>query len=388
MKNQKPKAQNPEISSDNETEVGGDVSNSVIVTGSGNVINVGGKKTPSDPSKKKTRQKTKTAHRFDTAIVVALIGFAGTIIAALLASPLSEKLFASVPVSTETATTSFTTTMSLVPSTSSPAINLALTSTNTMEPGLIPTETIPVASALLPTQITDTTGMPMILVTEGAFTMGSNDYSANEKPVHSVSLDSFYIDKYEVTNRYYNLCVLNGMCLPPAKRSSYSRKNYFGDSLYDGYPVIYVTWEMAATYCEWRNARLPSEAEWEKSARGTDGRVYPWGDTIEDTDANYNGLVGDTETVGRHFSGISSYGLFDMAGNVQEWVSDWYQMDYYSIFNNIALNPLGPLTGNERMVRGGSWDAGKNFIRTTYRGKSSPTISYYNIGFRCAKDAP
>lgn len=226
----------------------------------------------------------------------------------------------------------------------------------------------------------------MALVPEGKFTMGSADNFADEKPAHLVSLNPYYIDKYEVTNRNYNLCVQNGECLPPKKRSSKTQTSYFGNLEFDNYPVIYVTWDMAQKYCQWRDARLPSEAEWEKAARGAAGRIYPWGDTIKNTEANYNGLVGDLAVVGKYYSGTSPYGLFDMAGNAQEWVNDWYQANYYSSLFGDVQNPQGPSTGDERVIRGGSWDAGKNFIRTTYRFKSAPSVSFYNISFRCAKD--
>jgi formylglycine-generating enzyme required for sulfatase activity len=239
---------------------------------------------------------------------------------------------------------------------------------------------------VLPSEIMDEQGVPMALVPEGKFTMGSTDNFSNENPTHLVNLTSFYIDKYEVTNRNYNLCVQKGECLPPKKRGSKTHESYFGNPEFDYYPVIYVTWDMARTYCQWRGARLPSEAEWEKAARGADGRMYPWGDTIRNTESNYNGLMGDLAVVGTYNSGVSPYGLFDMAGNAQEWVSDWYQENYYSSLFGDVKNPQGPLTGAERVIRGGSWDAGKNFIRTTYRFKSLPSVSFYNISFRCAKD--
>lgn len=240
----------------------------------------------------------------------------------------------------------------------------------------------------LSTEITDDKGVPMILVPAGKFTMGSDDNNfINENPTHFVNLNAYYIDKFEVTNAYYNFCVKEGICKPPTKRSSTSHESYFGNPSFDNYPVIYVTWDMAQTYCEWRGTRLPTEAEWEKAARGTDGRVYPWGDTIVDSNANYNVLIGDPINVGKYASGVSPYGLFDMAGNVQEWVNDWYQENYYSTISSGILNPQGPSLGQERVLRSGSWDAGENFIRTSYRFKSSPSSSFYNIGFRCAKNA-
>jgi len=355
-------------------DVNGDISANVIVTGSGNVINLGEQKTHLP----ETLKRTKSTRKPSTAIIVALIGLAGTIISAMLGSPLIEKLFSPIPVATASATTSLTSQL-IIPS-------------MTIEPSqtpnkLTPTESLTSTATALPTEITDVKGASMLLVPAGKFTMGSNNDFINEKPAHFVNLSAYYIDKFEVTNGSYNFCVQEGKCKPPTKRSSTTQQSYFGNPSYDNYPVIYVTWEMAHTYCEWRDARLPSEAEWEKAARGIDGRIYPWGDTIKDSNANYNGLVGDPINVGKYDSGVSPYGLFDMAGNVQEWVSDWYQENYYSTISDGILNPQGPLLGQERVLRSGSWDAGKNFIRTSYRFKSSPSVSFYNIGFRCAKDA-
>lgn len=265
------------------------------------------------------------------------------------------------------------------------------TNTETVEPSatITPEQTststdTPIPTPL-PTEIMDAKGISMALIPEGGFTMGSNDFFANESPDHFVVLDAFYIDRYEVTNQDYNLCVTSGQCLPPTRRESYSIEDYYGNSFYSRYPVIYITWQMANNYCEWRLARLPTEAEWEKAARGTDGRNYPWGDSTEGTFVNYNGIVGEVKAIGSYSSGISPYRVFDMAGNVQEWVSDWYQLDYYSSISDGTKNPSGPIAGQEKVLRGGSWDAGKNFIRTTYRTSALPSSSFYNIGFRCAK---
>ena len=161
--------------------------------------------------------------------------------------------------------------------------------------------------------------MPMILMPAGNFIMGSDNGNADEKPVHTVFLDAFYIDKYKVTNVLYKLCVDNYVCAAPRFFNSYLRPTYYGDARYDQYPVIGVTWDMAKAYCEWRGARLLTEAEWEKAARGTDGRMYPWGNSIDQSRANYNNngdpnYVGDTSKVDAYPSGVSPYGVFDMAG--------------------------------------------------------------------------
>lgn len=273
------------------------------------------------------------------------------------------------------------------PEGSLPLVESISTFTETVEPS--PTATLTPESTYtptpLPTEITDAKGATMVFVPEGGFAMGSSDYFSNEAPVHFVLLSSYYIDKYEVTIINYSQCVNDGVCLPPTKRGSYSYSDYFGNLTFSRYPVIYITWQMANEYCEWRGSRLPTEAEWEKAARGNSGRNYPWGDSVEGTYANYNGIEGDVKPIGSFLSGISPYGVMDLSGNVQEWVSDWYQADYYSSLPSNVRNPMGPSSGNEKVLRGGSWDADKNFIRTTYRSKDNPSTSFYNIGFRCAR---
>ena len=151
----------------------------------------------------------------------------------------------------------------------------------------------------------------------------------DEEPIHKVVLDAFSIDKTEVTNALYKDCEDQGVCDPPQDINSNSQASYYGNPAFDDYPVIYVTWDQAKTYCEWRGGRLPTEAEWEKAARSADGRTYPWGETIDDTFANFNYGIGDTTAVGSYENGKSPYGVYDMAGNVWEWVADWYSDTYY-----------------------------------------------------------
>jgi formylglycine-generating enzyme required for sulfatase activity len=180
-----------------------------------------------------------------------------------------------------------------------------------------------------PTEIIDSKGIPMRPVPAGEFTMGSDNDSDNRNSEHRVSLDIFYMDIYEVTNANYASCVMADVCETPHFTKSDFRASYYGNPEYDNFPVIYVDWRMARTYCEtWRGARLPTEAEWEKAARGTDGRSYPWGEGISCKQANYDGdpdlaayCVGETSEVGSYEGGQSSYGLYDMAGNVFEWTS-------------------------------------------------------------------
>jgi len=221
----------------------------------------------------------------------------------------------------------------------------------------------------------------MVYVPEGAFTMGSEEGSVDEKPIHTVTLDVFWIDRTEVTNAMYALCVQSGVCQSPRSKNSYGVENYYGNSEYADYPVIYVSWNDASAYCEWAGARLPSEAEWEKAARGTDGRTYPWGDGIDKTYANYSGT--GTTRVGSYEKGKSPYGVYDMAGNVWEWVADWWGEFYYA--SSPASNPPGPVSGKYRVLRGGSWYDVDDYVRSAYRGRYVPDGSSYVIGFRCAR---
>jgi serine/threonine-protein kinase len=241
----------------------------------------------------------------------------------------------------------------------------------------------------LPVGITDFKGVSMRLVSVGEFTMGGETYD-DEKPIHDVYLDAFYMDTYEVTNARYQDCVNVGVCDPPKQSGSYTHSLYYGNSQFDNYPVIYVDWNMATTYCEWRGAQLPTEAEWEKAARGTDGRTYPWGEGISCSRANYYGgskfCVGDTSPVGSYESGKSPYGIYDMAGNVWEWVADWYSETYYQ--SSPFENPVGPGTGQYRALRGGSWDLYDSYVRSAFRRWNVPLYIGYNFGFRCSRSLP
>ncbi|RPJ28704.1 MAG: TIR domain-containing protein [Chloroflexi bacterium] len=232
----------------------------------------------------------------------------------------------------------------------------------------------------------DAKRVQMALVPAGKFTMGS-DTQSDEQPVHIVNLDAFYIDIYEVTNSSYAECVDSGVCLPPKDDSSNSHSNYYRSLSFSDYPVIHVDWEMANVYCEWREARLPSEAEWEKAARGSDQRAFPWGEDIDCSHANYSlSCAGDTMRIGSFENARSAYGVYDMAGNVWEWVADWYQRDYYAIHHK-SPNYQGPETGVQRVIRGGSWYGTDNLARSANRDSNLPFQSDFGIGFRCAKDA-
>lgn len=219
-------------------------------------------------------------------------------------------------------------------------------------------------------------GMTLLYIPAGEFTMGSDNGESDEKPVHTVTLDAFWIDQTEVTNAMYAKCVSSGSCQEPTDKSSSTHTSYYGDAEFDNYPVIYVDWNMAKTYCEWVDRKLPTEAEWEKAARGTDGRTYPWGNDFDGTRLNFcdkncsfdwadkssdDGFA-DTAPVENYSSGASPYGALDMAGNVWEWVADWY--DVYPGGDPNASSDFGQ---KYRVLRGGSWSSIDDLVRSAYR---------------------
>ncbi len=216
----------------------------------------------------------------------------------------------------------------------------------------------------------------MVYVPEGEFVMGSENGESNESPVHTVSLDAFRIDKTEVTNAMYRLCVAERVCYLPSSTSDYNNDTYAD------HPVVYVSWEDANAYCQWVDRRLPTEAEWEKAARGTEGLIYPWGEYINSDLASYDRNVGNTISVGNYPDGASPYGALDMAGNVWEWVADWYGHDFYQ--NSPAENPTGPESGSHRVLRGGSWVENGPGLRAAFRHSEKPDDGYGLVGFRCA----
>jgi len=256
--------------------------------------------------------------------------------------------------------------------------------TETSTATLVPTPTLGIGSIM----ISDKDGMNLVYVPAGNFLMGSADSDSmaqsDEKPQHIVYLDAFWIDQTDITNGMYAKCVSAGACNQPTNLSSSARSSYYGNSQFDNYPVIYVNWNMADTYCKWAGRQLPTEAEWEKAARGTDGRTYPWGnDPPDNTLVNFNGNVGDTSAVGSYPKGASFYGAMDMAGNVWQWVVDWYSASYYQ--GSQPSDPLGPASGQYRVLRGGAWLNLVSDVRSANRYRFSPSSSYYYLGFRCSR---
>ena len=247
----------------------------------------------------------------------------------------------------------------------------------------------------------------MALIPAGEFRMGSNSSDArdNEKPVHSVYVDAFYMDKYEVTNaQYAEFLNAKGKHAEGGitwykigqdrSRIEFVSGKYRAKTGYENHPVTYVTWYGAMAYAAWKGKRLPTEAEWEKAARGgLAGLKYPWGNTIDSTKANYNNHIKDTTAVGKYTA--NGYGLFDMTGNVWEWCLDEYNANFYSV--SPARNPLSGANSVEwlinnykgvkssRVLRGGSWYVTGQVVRVATRGSAAPTGTDSTSGFRCAR---
>ncbi|MBQ4514669.1 MAG: SUMF1/EgtB/PvdO family nonheme iron enzyme [Anaerolineaceae bacterium] len=229
----------------------------------------------------------------------------------------------------------------------------------------------------------------MVYVPSGYSMMGTEygDLSAenNTKPYHLVYLDAFYIDKYEVTNADYAACTAAGACKEPEGFDSKTRENYYKNITYAHFPVVNVTWQDAADYCAFVEKRLPTEAEWERAARGRDdNRRYPWGNgSPKSYHLNLTEIPGDTERGINYIKGLSPYGAADMLGNVAEWVADWYDESAYQYTD--TENPQGPTAGTEKVVRGSSFETDINSLHAAARYGMNPADYAYTLGFRCAK---
>jgi formylglycine-generating enzyme required for sulfatase activity len=266
-------------------------------------------------------------------------------------------------------------------------------------------------------------GAEMVLVPAGDFLMGSRreeivdaqrqcrrlsttslcDRFDDEVPSHVVFLDAFYIDRYEITNARFSRFVHETGYRTTAEREGSSvlwqrrtgwvktegaewrRPKGPGSSAEPRHPVVHVSWYDAEAYCTWSGNRLPTEAEWEKAARGTDRRKYPWGDAWDSRKANAEYTVGTAAAVGSYPAGASPYGVEDLAGNLAEWVADWFDATYYK--NSPERNPQGPTRRDHKVLRGGSWDNPSWSVTVTFRRSNVPTMRIDLAGFRCARDA-
>jgi len=239
-------------------------------------------------------------------------------------------------------------------------------------------------TSVLPATITGKDGAPMVLVPAGEFPMGSEQGDDDEQPVHRVFLDSFYLDTFEVTNGQFAKFVAAIQSEPP-----WGFADQETPVLHAERPVRWVNWLEATGYCLWAGKRLPTEAEWEKAARGPEGRIYPWGNDPPTPLHAVFGLKEGTETVspiGDRDKGKSPYGVHDLAGNLYEWVADWYDDTFYTPMH--MLNPRGPMEGTAKVQRGGSYINGPYRLRASFRTKGDPTEHDPHVGFRCAHDAP
>jgi len=230
----------------------------------------------------------------------------------------------------------------------------------------------------------------IVFVPSGSFLMGSDPnkdpyFWGAEAPEHTVTLNAFWIYRTEVTQGMYQNCVLEQSCSSP-KIINDSVAQQYGNSRFSNYPVVMVSWQDAYAYCQWARARLPTEAEWEKAARGTDGRLFPWGDDPNvDGRANYSSS--SPSSVGSYPAGASPYGAYDMAGNVLEWVNDYFDSSYYQY--SPLDNPTGPASGSRRIIRGGAFTQNVvDGLRTVARASLKPSTTNNDVGFRCAMDAP
>lgn len=338
------------------------------------------------PPRLLTRQRRQIEQRtiIGLAIIFVLVIVAG---AAITLSQFDEQL---LPGGSEQSATATTESQLIAALTA-----VAPTLTPVPEPTDLPTATPPPFVAK--------TGARMIFVPESTFRFGDDEGEPDEQPSRLIRLSPYFIDETEVTNEQYAQCVDEGACDSPDRPGATYHTAYYNSPAFNDYPVIFVSWYDASTYCEWREARLPSEAEWEKAAgfnmlQGVK-QPYPWGLTFdglrlnycdancsdEDRDASFDDGHRDTAPVGSFPTGRSATGLYDMLGNVMEWVQDWYDRDYY--IDAPEIDPFGPPEGQFKVLRGGSWISGVDDLGTTARTSFDPLVARANIGFRCAMGA-
>jgi formylglycine-generating enzyme required for sulfatase activity len=223
-------------------------------------------------------------------------------------------------------------------------------------------------------------GSALVYIPAGSFSMGYG----GDAPVHSVNLSGYWIQQTKVTNRMYDQCVKAGVCSSPTQELG---GPVFTNPEFASHPVVGVNWDQAQAYCTWIQGSLPTEAQWEKAARGANGNTYPWGNIEPTCDLlNYANCYGRTTNTNNYDAGKSPFGVFDMAGNVFEWVADWYDSNYYP--TSPADNPTGPASGQYRGVRGSSFETAEEQVITAIRRFNEPNDSGRDIGFRCAVANP
>lgn len=237
-----------------------------------------------------------------------------------------------------------------------------------------------------PAYNTSRDAVEMVFIPAGPFIMGSDNEDAltASRPAHEVTLKDYWIDRYEVSNAQYAKCVEAKHCTDPKSFSSNTRPDYYTNEKYADYPVIHVDYYQATAYCTWAGKRLPTEAEWEKAARGKEGYTYPWGNQLPIRIPAQINLFdgGDTAAVDSFSEGASPYGVCNMEGNVWEWTSDQYDAFYYS--DSPSEDPRAVTGGNEYVIRGFSWAYPFNRLEITARNYSYILNHTHDLGFRCA----
>ena len=264
--------------------------------------------------------------------------------------------------------------------------------TTVAAPSSEPKKTEPAAPAASPNErVRDEDGATMLRVQAGAFVRGSSDGDDDESPPRTIHVAAFWIDRLEVSVAQYAQCVGASACAAPIapKKAATAECNWGREDRRD-HPVNCVTWQEAVDYCRWAGAVLPTEAQWERAARGSDGRRYPWGNepaTCEHTVMPERGVAGcgrkTTWPVGTKPRDQSPFGLRDMSGNVREWVADYYGEKYYT--TSVDRDPTGPDKGWAKALRGGSWEVhNEQHMRAANRYRFKPDFRFHGAGFRCA----